>query len=86
MENNSALTSLVKASVATGLASGAAVVVGWMLSSNLKPNYTSGWKTVGLTGAIGAVIGAQWGVNGKPWFNPTSTSWIPLHLWTKRDQ
>jgi hypothetical protein len=72
MDNNNALSALVKASVATGLASGAAVVVGWMLTSNVKPNYISAWQTVGLSGAIGAILGAQWGVNGGPWFNENS--------------
>jgi len=84
MENNSTLTSLVRVSAATGLAAGSAVVVGWMLSSNVKPNYGSGWKEVGMTGALGALLGAQWAVNGKAWFNPFSTSWISS-TWSKSD-
>tara|TARA_Y100000748_G_C15423484_1_gene460344 strand:- start:527 stop:793 length:267 start_codon:yes stop_codon:yes gene_type:complete len=88
MENNNTIGTLVRATVATGLGASASVALCWMLSSRVQPTYLAEWKSVGLCGAAGALIGAQFALNVKPWFS--GGSWLPAlpalpASWSKSD-
>lgn len=67
MEDRS-LTKLVTVAGSTALASGAAVVIGWMATSSIEPNYLSKWHLSAMAGCLGSLVGAQFGTNGVSWF------------------
>jgi len=69
MDNHDSLSKLLRVTSSTALCSGAAVLMGWMLTSNIKPDYLASWKTAGLAGCVGSLLGAQWSISGRPWFS-----------------
>ena len=61
------LTKLATVAGSTALASGAAVIIGWMATSSVEPNYLAKWHLSALAGCVGSIVGAQFGTNGNSW-------------------
>lgn len=68
MDNNRSITKVLMTAALTGTTSAAAVFMGWMLTSSIRPNYASNWKDVAIVGCLGTILGAHRGVTGRSWF------------------
>jgi len=77
MNDNTSLSRIITTSVATGLTASSAVVLGWMITSHVKPEFLSGWEGIGVTGALGAFLGAHWSVSGR--------SLLSYNYWSNSD-
>ena len=51
--------------VGSGAASSVILLGAWNGAANVK---ALDWKDVAMWGTLGTIIGAQFGVTGKPWF------------------
>jgi len=72
-ESYASIKQAITIATVTGIASSATVIMGLVISGlkDSDNHHTRGidWRDIGVLGSLGAMLGAQWSVTGRPWFN-----------------